>query len=96
MDRMPRRTVVANQAWYQISVLIKRGLAVMAAPPMVDIQRRKANSNTAGAQNTVPGNQAKSTKKENPAPQVLPKKIGLSDHYGRKEANCVEDAPKAG
>ncbi len=36
------------------------------------------------------------TKKENPAPQVLPKEIGLSDHYGRKEANCVEDAPKAG
>ena len=35
-------------------------------------------------------------KKENPAPLVLPKEIGLLDHYGRKEANCVEDAPKAG
>jgi hypothetical protein len=35
------------------------------------------------------------TKNKKPAPLVLPKEIGLSDHYGRKEANCVEDAPKA-
>jgi len=36
------------------------------------------------------------TKKENPALRVLPKENGLLDHYGRKEANCVQDAPKAG
>jgi hypothetical protein len=79
---------------------------------MVDMaataEPHKINHNTAVAQNTdipdldKPDNQDARvapvglTKLENPALLVLPKENGLSDHYGRKEANCVEDAPKAG
>ena len=88
--RTPRRTQAADRGWYQILVLIKPD------PVVLDILLHKANRNIADAQNKDRGNPDKSIQKENPAPQVLPKKIGLSDHYGRKEANCVEDAPKAG
>jgi len=79
---------------------------------MVDMaataEPHKKNHNTAVARNTdipvldKPDNQDARvapvglTKLENPALLVLPKENGLSDHYGRKEANCVENAPKAG
>jgi hypothetical protein len=76
---------------------------------MADTPPDKINHNTAVARNTdipvldKPGNQDNRVapvglliKRENPALLVLPKENGLSDHYGRKEANCVEDAPKAG
>ncbi len=70
------------------------------------VMAHKVNHKTAVAQNMVldkPDNQDNRVapvglliKRENPALLVLPKENGLSDHYGRKEANCVEDAPKAG
>ena len=75
---------------------------------MADTRHHNKNHNTAVAQNMdipvldKPDNQDNRvapvgllSKRENPALLVLPKENGLSDHYGRKEANCVEDAPKA-
>jgi hypothetical protein len=73
----------------------------------VDTPHRKISNSTVDVRSKVldkPGKDTRvtpvvlvvPTKRKNPAPVVLPKKNGLSDLYGRKENNCVEDAPKAG
>lgn len=86
-----------------VALTVPRRKAVMA-----DNRHHNKNHNTVVAQNMdipvldKPDNQDNRvapvgllSKRENPALLVLPKENGLSDHYGRKEANCVEDAPKA-
>jgi len=102
-DRVRRRRRTPYTLTAEV-ITLDMDMAVLLAQAM---HLRKKNLRKADAQSVLlpvadrknqvkPVGHTALTKKENPAPQVLPKENGQSDHYGRKEANCVEDAPKAG
>lgn len=106
--KLPVTAAVALMVAVIPDIVVARMVLHLQADMAVPRQHNK-NHNVSVARNTdipvldKPGNQDNRLapvglliKRENPALLVLPKENGLSDHYGRKEANCVEDAPKAG